>query len=364
MCLYLTSLLYFSFVYTTALHQHSYIYNMQFSYQWSIIKHLNASKLLNILVLKGTYWGMKIFKKAPIWGLPIGLTIEPTTACNLACPECPSGLKNFTRPTGKLDLIHHENWIQQLKSHVVYINYYFQGEPFLHPQFLDLIRLAHRNKVFTSTSSNGHFIDSQKAIEICESGLGQLILSIDGLTQETYSQYRQQGSLEKVLAATKHLVEAKKTKKGPHLVWQFLVVKPNEHEIENLFQKAKEYGIDEVRLKTAQLYAYENGNPLMPEQDKYSRYRLGKDGKYRLKHRIQNSCWRMWSGSVITWDGKIVPCCFDKDARHILGDLNSQNFKEIWRSEAYQSFRKTLFTGRDQIEICRNCTEGAQVFAD
>ena len=88
-------------------------------------------------------------KKANHKGMPFSLSIEPTTACNLGCPECPSGLKQFTRPTGKLDLNLHKKMLDELKNTVFFINYYFQGEPFLHPNFLELIKEAKRNKIYT-----------------------------------------------------------------------------------------------------------------------------------------------------------------------------------------------------------------------
>jgi MoaA/NifB/PqqE/SkfB family radical SAM enzyme len=228
------------------------------------------------LRLRTSYIISKSTKKANHKGLPFSLSIEPTTACNLGCPECPSGLKQFTRPTGKLNLELHQVMIEQLKKSVFYINYYFQGEPFLHPKFLDLIVEAKRNKIYTATSTNAHFIDEKKAEEIVESGLDRLIISIDGLTQATYENYRVHGKLSKVIEGTKHLLAAKKklNSSTPHLIFQFLAVKPNEHEIPEVFKLGKEMKIDEVRIKSAQLYDYENGNPLMPENEKYSRYKL------------------------------------------------------------------------------------------
>jgi MoaA/NifB/PqqE/SkfB family radical SAM enzyme len=130
--------------------------------------------------LKASYLYSKATKKANHKGLPFSLSIEPTTACNLGCPECPSGLKQFTRPTGKLNLELHQVMIEQLKKSVFYINYYFQGEPFLHPNFLDLITEAKRNKIYTSTSTNAHFIDEKKAEEIVHSGLDRLIMLMVG----------------------------------------------------------------------------------------------------------------------------------------------------------------------------------------
>jgi radical SAM protein with 4Fe4S-binding SPASM domain len=69
----------------------------------------------------------------------------------------------------------------------------------------------------------------------------------------------------------------------------------------------------------------------------------------------------MWHSCVITWDGNIVPCCFDKDAKYTMGNINEQSFREIWNGERYQEFRSRLFTGRGAIDICRNCTEGLKI---
>lgn len=319
----------------------------------------------NLVRLKTSYIASKITKKSLHKGQPFSLSIEPTTACNLGCPECPSGLKQFTRPTGKLDLGLHREMIDQIKRSAFYINYYFQGEPFLHPKFLELITEAKKHKIYTATSTNAHFIDEQKAEEIVKSGLDRLIISIDGLTQATYENYRVHGQLSKVVDGTMHLLEAKKKlqSRTPHLIFQFLAVKPNEHEIPDVFKLGKELKIDEVRIKSAQLYDYQNGNPLMPENEKYARYKLQADGTYKLKYKTGNHCWRMWSSTVFTWDGRVVPCCFDKDAEHVLGTLNdSSTFESIWNNQQYRSFRTAVLTGRNQIDICKNCSEGAKVW--
>jgi radical SAM protein with 4Fe4S-binding SPASM domain len=329
-----------------------------------IISHLTPRRVWNLLLLRLSFYFSRISKKAVHLGMPFSLSIEPTTACNLACPECPSGLKQFTRPTGKLDVNFHQKMLEQVAKSVGYINYYFQGEPFLHPQFLEFIRQAKKHKIYTATSTNAHFIDKKKADEIIESGLDRLIISIDGLTQETYENYRVSGKLEKVIEGAKWIVAAKKERKSatPHLIFQFLVVRQNEHEIPAVFKLGKELGIDEVRIKTAQLYDYENGNPLLPQNEKYARYVLQANGTYKLKYKTGNHCWRMWSGSVVTWDGKVVPCCFDKDAKHVLGSLQILDFKAIWNDTRYKMFRQAILTGRNKIEICQNCSEGTTVF--
>ena len=86
------------------------------------------------------------------------------------------------------------------------------------------------------------------------------------------------------------------------------------------------------------------------------------DGTYRVKNRLLNYCWKLWHSCVITWDGLVVPCCFDKDATHRLGDLKQQRFSELWFGAPYKTFRQQLLQGRSQIDICTNCTEGCRVW--
>lgn len=331
---------------------------------WHIAGHIRPKRLWNLFQLRLSYLYSKLTRKVWHSGTPFSLSIEPTTACNLGCPECPSGLKQFTRPTGKLDLDLHARMLREVGANLFYINYYFQGEPFLHPRFLELIRQAKQHRIYTATSTNAHFITEALAEEIVQSGLDRLIISIDGLTQATYENYRVHGKLDKVIEGSKYMVAAKKRlgSKNPHLIFQFLAVKQNEHEIPQVFKLGKDMGIDEVRIKTAQLYDYKHGNPLMPDNEQYARYKKQADGTYKLKYRTGNHCWRMWSSSVLTWDGKVVPCCFDKDAQHVLGTLEEESFARVWRSPAYTNFRKAVLTARNEIDICQNCSEGAKVW--
>ena len=246
----------------------------------------------------------------------------------------------------------------------MYLILYFQGEPYINPQFLDMVSYAGKKKIYTITSTNGHFLDDENARKTVESGLDRLIISIDGITQETYEAYRKEGNLEKVKDGARNIVKWKKALNSatPHIIFQFLVVKPNEHEIDGLYQLARETGVDEVKLKTAQVYDFKNGNDLIPMNDKYSRYRKNEDGTYSIKNYLLNQCWKMWNSCVITWDGIVVPCCFDKDADHRLGNLKDTTFEEVWTSDVYQNFRQQILKGRSSIDICNNCTEGCKVW--
>lgn len=331
---------------------------------WRLLKKLSPGKLANAARLYASYY-LSLKRGLPLHrGLPMTLSVEPTTACNLRCPECPSGLRAFSRPVGTISDDFYRQVVEEMADTLIFMILYFQGEPYIHPRFLEMVNFAHRKKIYTITSTNGHFLSEENAIKTVESGLDRLIISIDGSTQEVYETYRKSGDLEKVLEGTRNLIRArKKLRSGnPHIIFQTLVFETNRHQIPEIQKLAKKLGVDEVKLKTAQFYNYENGHPLMPLDSKYSRYKRRPDGTYQLKYALQNQCWKMWHSAVVTWDGKVVPCCFDKDASYPMGDLRQENFAAIWKNEAYQDFRQAILKGRSNIDICSNCSEGCKVW--
>lgn len=331
----------------------------------NMVSKATLKRVANASDIFFSYHISRLTKKPFVRGLPISLSIEPTTSCNLRCPECPSGLRSFTRPTGMLEEGLFKKVIDELSPSLSYLTFYFQGEPYLNPRFLHMVKYVSAKNIYTSTSTNAHYLKDESAKATVQSGLDRLIISIDGTSQETYESYRVGGSLEKVIEGTKNILHWKKELRSltPHVVFQFLVVKPNEHEIPTVYQLAKELGVDQVVLKTAQIHDFKNGSSLMPALDMYSRYKKNGDDSYSIKNPLLNQCWKMWQSCVITWDGKVVPCCFDKDATHVMGDLNFQTFQEIWLGEKYNKFRVSLLKSRDEIEMCKNCTEGTKVWA-
>ena len=331
----------------------------------NFLGHLSIRRITNVVKLFVSYHITRILRRPIQWGVPMTISIEPTTACNLRCPECPSGLRSFSRDTGNLKTDFFRKTIDQISDRLLYLIFYFQGEPYINPKFLEMVRYANDKGLYTITSTNGHFLDDDTCKKTIESGLDRIIISIDGITQETYESYRIGGNLEKVKQGATNLVQWKKTLKSktPHIIFQFLVVKPNEHQINDVYQLAEEIGVDEVKLKTAQIYDYKNGNELIPTIDKYSRYKKEVTGHYSIKNELLNHCWKLWHACVITWDGLVVPCCFDKDATHQMGKLQESSFQEIWQNRNYSKFRQSILKGRDTIDICNNCTEGCKVWS-
>lgn len=325
----------------------------------SYIKYLSIFKILNYLRLKLSYRkfkrlsGYDAFKQLPP---PSFLSFEPTNYCNLKCSACPSGRGKLTREKGFADLDVFQNLIDENKKNIINLILHFQGEPLLHKQIGEMISYARNNRIYTELSTNANLLPS--VFESLKNSMpDKIIISLDGLTQETYNKYRVNGDINQVFNALKLLSQMPK-KKRPFVEVQFLVFSHNEDEISNFKKIKSQFKIDKISLKTAQIYE-SSQIEILPKNEKYSRYKI--DGNtFRLKSALPNYCRRIIFGSVITWDGKLVPCCFDKDADFVMGDIKEQNINQIRNSESYIKFIKSVFSQRDKIEMCRNCTEGIE----
>ncbi len=325
-----------------------------------VIKKLTFSKIINYLKLNISYFFYFNLNKKKINGLPYSLSVETTNICNLNCLQCPTGQKTLTRPTGNITTETFNKIITQNKKNLISVILYFQGEPFISDKIYDFINIASENKIYTITSTNGHFLNKDNCKKIVKSKLNKLIISLDGTSQKTYETYRKDGNYNKVIEGIKNITEAKNRTKSklPIIELQFLVFRHNQHQINEFKQLAKHLKVDKYKLKTAQIYDFDKNSDLIPTIDKYSRYKLDKNGNYKIKNKLKNRCYRMWTSSVVTWNGNIVPCCFDKDANHKLGNINSGKFADIWQNKKYYNFRNSIKTNRANIDICKNCTEG------
>jgi len=292
--------------------------------------------------------------------MPTFLSIEPANWCMLRCPQCPVGLRGAAasadRQLMQEDLC--RRVIDQAAPTAHTVIFHFQGEPLLNPALPQMIAYAHARNLYTMLSTNAQTLTPALAEQLVGSGLDRIIISVDGLTQESYAHYRVGGHLDRALAGMRALADCKKqTGCGPEIVLQCLLLRSNEAEWPLFRERYKALGADRLEMKTAQFYDYKDGNPDMPTDLRYARYTRNADGTYRLKQPLRNRCYRLWSGCVVTTDGTVLPCCFDKDHTYRLGNLNGQSLAEIMHSEAASHFRRALLKNRAGIPICTNCSE-------
>jgi radical SAM protein with 4Fe4S-binding SPASM domain len=322
--------------------------------------YLTIRKVLNIKLLQLSYLLSSKLKRPIIWGNPTTLDIEPINLCNLKCSECALGNGQITRKKGHIDFELYKNIIDETNRDLLTLSLFFQGEPYMNGNIFKMIQYADSKLVYTYISTNGHFLDNENAKSTVESGLKKLIISLDGVDEKTYRLYRKNGDFHKVMQGIKNVIrwKIKLQMQYPEVVIRFLVFKYNEHQIPEIYKIGKELGVEKVVIKTAQIYNYQNKQHIIPSHDEYSRYKIIDSGQVKIKSQHPNKCYRMWESSVITIEGDVVPCCFDKNSNNKLGNLYNQSFHEIWRSKRYGQFRRKIFSKRNKVDICANCSEG------
>jgi MoaA/NifB/PqqE/SkfB family radical SAM enzyme len=328
----------------------------------NLLTCLTPRRVWNLLCL-GLSYALSVLLRRPVFfGMPFALTVEPTNLCNLRCPECPSGAGTLNRPLGSMSLDRFRAIVDSVRRHTWYLQLFFQGEPFLNRDLLAMMRHARARRMYVSLSTNAHFITRDNAAELLATGVDRLIVSLDGVTEESYRAYRVGGSFAKVRDALEALREAgREAGRGrTDLVLQFLVTRANEDEIPALRALAREYGARPV-LKTMQVYSMAGAERFLPAERRYRRYDIA-DGALVLRGALRNRCTQLWKRAVITWDGSVLPCCFDKSAEHPFGSILDADLPAVLRSSAARAFRRRVFTRRTDLPICTNCTEGVRIY--
>ncbi|WP_456442338.1 radical SAM protein [Caldithrix abyssi] len=325
-----------------------------------LIGSLNFRRAKNLLLTASSFFLSALSGKTFVWGRPAILTIEPTNLCNLHCPLCTTGSGDMKRVQGRMSLETFQRIIELFGDDIFFLLLYHQGEPYLNRHFLDFVRLAKTKNIYCTTSTNGHYFDEETIHATIDSGLDSMIVSLDGVTQQTYERYRVNGKLQKVVQGVRRFMEIKKQRRVRHplIALQFLVMKHNKHELPAVRKLAKELGVDRLLIKNIEVHSVEEARQWLPQEDKFRRYDF--DGKQlRVKNADKKSCPRPWLSTLINWDGGLVPCCFDKNGEFEMGNIHqTQDFDRLWLNEKFQSFRHRLNTNRQSIDMCRNCNQG------
>ncbi|MDP8288215.1 MAG: radical SAM/SPASM domain-containing protein [Candidatus Electryonea clarkiae] len=303
----------------------------------------------------------RVTRKQVLLGMPVMLMVEPGTACQLRCPHCPTGRGDLSRQAGRLSFDNFRKIWDTIKPAPVRLQLWNQGEPLTNPDTPKIIRYAARSGSWVVMATNVELLAKKElAEEIVASGLYEVVLSLDGASDNSHIAYREGGDFSKVETGIRNLVEAKKRLKlkYPLLTWQFIMFRHNLHEMTKAKQLAKKWGVDRIQFKTAQLedLSKDEGEKWLPDSPKLRRYKFNGDN-WLLKRRERFFCDRLFSTAVILWDGTVVPCCFDKDGSYPMGNALENTFPEVWHSKDYHKFRSEWIKG-NRPEMCDNCTEG------
>ncbi len=326
-------------------------------------------KILKALIYKKQFdmiW-YKVLKnvgvKSALLPLPSWIVIESNNTCNYSCPLCPLGSGAMTRPPSIMSYDKYVKIIDQLRGYTRKVLLFDYGEPFLHKDILKMINYTVKANMTVKIGTNGSMFSEYNFCEkVVDSGLQDLIIELDGASQESLAKYRVGGDINNITKGIKNIVKARnKTSSKMKITVLFIVMKHNEEEIGIVRKLAIDMGVDKFMEKTCFIYDgpnfQEKAEKFLPKKSSFSRYEKNSRGDYQLKGEIQNKCGLIKNSMVINSDGTVVPCCYDSFSNHIMGDAFSQNIRDIWKGKKYNEFRKLIETDRSQIAICKTCPE-------
>jgi len=261
------------------------------------------------------------------------LMIELTNNCNLSCPICPTGSGEDKRGKGFMNFGQFKRIIDSSENFLNFLQISGYGEPFLSPDIGKMIKYAGEEDVCSGVFTNGVVLNKKEMDVFKNNYKFKITFSIDGINQKSYRYYRKGGNLKKVLSNLSYLVNLK-DKYGLfnlEIIWQFLIMKMNEDQIEDARKLADKIGVDQFKLKTISIYeSHLRYFDFVPENKKYQR-----------KKETKEKCLFTDPGMpFILWNGDVVPCCVGYKKEYIMGNALKGNLIDIWGNKKYKKFRK------------------------
>ena len=285
-------------------------------------------------------------KREAVSSYPVVAFIEPNLYCNLQCPACPTGLRLGLRPTIGIDEELFKATIDQIGDYVFQLYMYNWGEPLLHKRTPEMIAYAKNKDINVLLSTNLSIKLTDDYIDrLVLSGLDRMLVSLDGVTQESYSKYRVRGDLALVRENLMRIQRAKQRlgRATPKVVWQFLVFRHNEHEIEQARAVHQEWGADEFLVGGAEM-------PMEPHNDGFEPSTIPEYNVYHPDHPLQKeaerqlrsdrACGWLYGVFVLNPNGKVSPCCAVPSENLDFGEYRKGDFFTVWNNEMFRRARR------------------------
>lgn len=281
---------------------------------------------------------------------PVILGMEVTGRCNLRCPLCPRTAQD-RRPQGDMKWEDFKMIIDKLSPYLFSVRLHNYGEPMLHPLLPQMIEYVHKKGVYTNFHTNGHFLTTKNIESLLNSGLDEINIALDGMSQSTYSYYRVEGDFERVRSGVVLLCNSKKEKKlkRPRVNLQFLVMAHNEHEIPDIISFASSVGVDRLYLKPVNINTgKDSGNiSYLPKDNTFNQYLTN-------EYKMSKKCRRTFMETIINWDGSISICTSDHSSDYFV--RGSVFYNEIdnvlFGSEFIKVKEKSYNRGLEPCKVC------------
>lgn len=290
---------------------------------------------------------------------PPVLMIEPTNICNGTCPLCPIGAKIDRRAKGWMKYEDYVRIVDEVKDFAKIIIMNFAGETLLNPEIENIINYSEALGIRTIIGTNGAF---NRSDELINSGVSEVLWAMDGATKETYHRYRNYegtADFDDVVRNLQTLCDTKSERglSKPKVILQFVVMKDNEHEMDDIIRLGKRIGVDAIDFKPVCLNEFflmsfeEIIEKYLPKDESYANCRICDDAPVLQKPLI---CSFAFHETEILHNGDVTICCFDYDGNYVVGNIfKDGGFKKIWRGREFKSMRRKML--KQELEICARC---------
>ncbi|MEW5766873.1 MAG: radical SAM protein [bacterium] len=292
------------------------------------------------------YWNYT-HKKVKPTSYPNRLYLESTNQCNLKCIMCPNGLGLMERKKGLMDFGLFKSIIDEMAPHVEATTVHIWGEPLLHPQMPEMIDYAASCGVQVEMSTNAVLLNETMTKALLKTGLAVIYLCLDGAKKETYEKIRRQGSYEETKANIENFLALRREKTNGYLSVNIQIVEmdPTRDEIDSFVEKWSLPGVDHINVKAFDSW----GNQLPGISQLESQKRKVSPDRFH--------CPNLWYHAHIYWDGTLVCCDRDFDAKYPLGNV-SEGVMKVWNGDKMARLREKHITGHlNDVPSCRECVE-------
>lgn len=287
--------------------------------------------------------------------------IELTNRCPFKCIMC-ARTNNMTRPQGLMDFSLFRKIIdeyveenpKQAMTADCWLHHF--GESLVHPEFDRFVAYASTRGVFTALSLNPLMLKRPTALALLRARPSKLYLSIDGHDDDSFERIR--GVKDAYGPSVRNLLDfldLKKSFGSKVQVWVSMIhFEQNRESIE----RTRDFWskLDGVDVFMAKEFVTWDGNA--PDVNRLDVNRLSQnrlEGRELPPAKDRVTCRFPWTRLTVTWDGDVVPCCYDYDKRLILGNAASQSLKQIWNGEPMRRLRREFLDNRVSNPLCRNC---------
>ncbi len=327
--------------------------------------------------------------------------VEPTTSCNVDCPICMR--HSWVEPGGTMAMSTYRRLLEGLREvpSLQSVAFWGQGEPLLHPDIVDMVRLAGELGASTQLITNGLLLDPTIAEGLVLAGLSSLVLSVEGFAPASHDQVRAGSNLAELEERVRALRAVRRAhrRRNPEIGLAFVVTRRNASELAELRRLAYTLAASFVVVSNVLPYTKELSGDLLyqlsisegwpqgrsrwqpeirlPRLD--TRHECAEPLLALLQHGGTTDplleraeleygyCRFVRQGSVaVAWDGGVSPCiplmhsytCYVLDRekairRCAVGNVNDEPVARIYAREEYRQFRSRVV--QFDFAPCANC---------